>query len=154
MVIWVRQTHSLNDALPNYLAHNITKVRNKAFTEEDFVVLENTWGAEYYDKIIRRLPSELEVTKHTYSAFEDTKLDRYLKARGIKTLVYIGGLTNGCLGSTAIAGWDKGYYSIIPSDTTASNDLSLHKAFLKNHSLLFGLVPKSDEIIEIWRKKK
>jgi len=100
----------------------------------------------------KRLAGEDEVIKNTYAGFTNTKLDTYLKAKGIKTIMSIGCLTNVCVPSTAMQGWFQGYYSIIPSDASSTNDTSLHEATLKNHAIFFGYTPKCDEIIGIWKK--
>jgi ureidoacrylate peracid hydrolase len=151
-VIWIRLAHSLKDALPNYMARNIARKKGKPFTEKDFLAQEGSWGAGYYTKVIKRLPSEIEVIKHTFSAFENNKLETYLKASGIKTIICIGCVTNVCIQAIASAGWHKGYYTIIASDAVASNIPSLHEATLKNHRIYYGYTPKSSKIINIWQK--
>jgi ureidoacrylate peracid hydrolase len=109
-------------------------------------------GAEYYDKMTKRLEGEVEVIKHTYGAFTNTELENYLKAKGIKTIINIGCLTNVCVEYTAAQGWFAGYYSIMPSDAVGSTLPSLHEAILLNHKIFFGFTPKSDEIISIWKE--
>lgn len=153
MVIWIKLTHSLKDSLPNYMARNVGRKKGAPFKEEDLLAFEGSWGAEYYDKILKPLPGELEVTKHTLSAFENTDLETYLKAAGIKTIICIGIVTNVCVQATAWDGWHKGYYSIMPSDAVASSSLPLHKAFLMNHKIYYGFTPKGDELMAIWKKK-
>jgi ureidoacrylate peracid hydrolase len=152
MVVWVRQTHLFKDSLPNYLVSNVARVKDRPFAETDFLVQEGSWGAEYYDQMTKRLDSEIEVFKHIYGGFTNTPLDTYLKARGIKTILSIGTLSNVCVHSTALQGYFLGYYSIIPADAATSNDASLHQAVLKNFSTFFGLTPKNEEIIAIWKK--
>ncbi|MGA2990336.1 MAG: isochorismatase family cysteine hydrolase [Candidatus Korobacteraceae bacterium] len=152
MVVWIRQTHTFKDSLPNYVASNVARVKDRPFAETDFLVQGGSWGAEYYEKMTKRLDGELEVIKHTYGAFTNTPLDTYLRARGIKTILSIGTVTNVCVQSTAMQGWFLGYYSIIPADAVSTNDLSLHQATLKNHSIFFGYTPKNDDIIAIWKK--
>jgi ureidoacrylate peracid hydrolase len=152
LVVWVRQTHSFKDSLPNYLVSNIARVKDRPFAETDFLVQEGSWGAEYYDQMTKRLDGELEVIKHTYGGFTNTSLDTYLKAKGIKTILSIGTLSNVCVQSTALQGWFLGYYSIIPADAVSSNDLSLQQAALKNFSTFFGYTPKNEDIVAIWKK--
>jgi ureidoacrylate peracid hydrolase len=151
-VVWVRQTHSLKDSLPNYLVSNIARVKDRPFAETDFLVQEGSWGADYYDQMTKRLNNELEVIKHTYGGFTNTSLDTYLKAKGIKTILSIGTLSNVCVQSTALQGWFLGYYSVIPADSVSSNDASLHQAALKNFKTFFGFTPTNDEIVTIWKK--
>jgi ureidoacrylate peracid hydrolase len=102
--------------------------------------------------MVKRLPNEIEVIKHTYDGFTNTQLDTYLRAHAIKTIMSIGTVTNVCVGSTAMHGWFLGYYSIVPADAAASNDPPSGAAYLKNHSIFFGYTPKNEEIINVWRK--
>ena len=152
MVVWIRQTHSMRDALPNYLASNVARKKSGPFKEEDFLVQEGSWGAEYFDKMAKRLPGEIEVIKHTYGGFTNTELDTFLKAKGIQTIISIGCLTNVCVSSTAMQGWFQGYYSIISSNASSTNDSSLQEAILRNHGIFFGFTPKTEEIVSIWKK--
>jgi ureidoacrylate peracid hydrolase len=152
MVVWIRTTHSFKDALPNYVASNVAKARNRPFQESDFLVQEATSGAEYYHEMAARLDGEIEVIKNAYGAFTSTPLDTFLKARDIKTILSIGTLTNVCVQSTAMQGWFLGYYSLIPCDAVSSNDQSLHDAALKSYSIFFGHTPKSEDVIAIWSK--
>jgi ureidoacrylate peracid hydrolase len=151
MVIWVRQTHSFKDALPNYMVTNINKVKGREFTSNDFFVPEGTWGADYYDKVIDRLSEEPEVIKNNYGAFTDTKLSTYLQAKGIKTLIYTGIAFEVCVLSTIIEGWMHGYYCILPTDGVLYYNETLYKELVKNHGLYFGYTPASEEIIETWK---
>jgi ureidoacrylate peracid hydrolase len=152
MIVWIRQTHSMRDALPNYLASNFARKKSGQFKEDDFLVQEGSWGAEYFDKMAKRLPAEIEVIKHTYGGFTNTALDTFLKTKGIQSIISMGCLTNACVSSTAMQGWLQGYYSIIPSDASSSNDTSLHEATLKNHRIFYGYTPKTEEIVNIWKK--
>jgi ureidoacrylate peracid hydrolase len=152
MIVWIRTTHSFRDALPNYVVSNVARVKDRPFVETDFLVQEGSSGAEYYEKLTKRLDGELEVIKHTYGGFTNTSLDTYLKAKGIKTILNIGTLTNVCVQSTALQGWFLGYYSLIPGDAASSNDLTLHQAALKNYSTFFGLTPSNEDIVAVWKK--
>jgi len=46
MVIWITQTHSMMDLMPNYLATKIAKkkLKGKPFTESDLLVRPGSWG--------------------------------------------------------------------------------------------------------------
>ena len=151
MVVWIRQTHSFEDALPNYMVTNIRKVKDREFESKDFFVPEGTWGADYYDKVTKRLPEELEVIKNNYGAFTDTKLSTYLKAKGIKSLIYTGITFEVCVLSTIIEGWMHGYYCILPTDGVLYYNETLYEELVKNHGLYFGYTPKSEEIIGTWK---
>jgi ureidoacrylate peracid hydrolase len=151
-VIWVRQTHSLNDALPNFMVTNIRKIKGRAFKHEDFFVPEGaTWRTGYYHKLIKRLPEESEVIKTNYGSFTNTELETLLKAKGIKTIVYAGAAIDVCILSTIIEGWHRGYYCILPTDAVFYFNEILYKELIKNHRLYFGYTPTSDEIIRVWQ---
>jgi len=152
MVIWIRTTHSFKDALPNYVASNVARIKDRLFQESDFLVQEGTPGAEYFPGMTSRRIEEIEVIKNAYGAFTNTALDTYLKARGIQTILSIGTLTNVCVQSTAMQGWFLGYYSLIPGDAVSSNDQTLHDATLKSYSIFFGHTPKTADVVSIWNK--
>jgi ureidoacrylate peracid hydrolase len=152
MVIWIRQTHSFKDSLSSYLARGMARVKDRPLVEADLNVQEGSWGAEYYPQMTKRLEGEIEVIKHTYGGFTNTPLDTYLKARGIKTILNIGTLSNACVLSTAMQGYFLGYYSMLSADASSSNDPSLHQAAVDNFRGFFGYTPKNEEIIAIWKK--
>lgn len=152
MVIWITTTHSLKDAMPNYVASNVARKKGKAFTENDFVIRENSWGAQYYDKVIKPLPNEISVRKYTYGGFSNTNLDLYLKVAEKQTILCTGYATNVCGLSTAIEGWHKGYNTILVSDCLETDDPFQQEATLKNWQNFFGFVATSGEIINTWKK--
>ena len=152
MIMWVNTTHSLRDALPNYIVGNVARVSGRPLKESDFIVQEGSWGAEYYSGMTQRCESDFECIKHTYCGFTNTKLDTYLKAKEIKTIVNIGATTNVCVRSTAMQGFFLGYYSVILSDAAASNDAFLHEATIRNFSTFIGYTAKSEEVIAIWKR--
>jgi ureidoacrylate peracid hydrolase len=154
MIIWIRQTHSLRDVLPNYVTHNIAKIEGRPFKEEDFLVQEGSWGAELYEKMIAPLTGEIEVIKNAYGAFTNTNIETYLKARGIRTLIYIGCALDVCVLCTAIQGWHSGYYSIIPPDCILYFDESFARGILEYHRKFYGYTPESRAMIDIWKGGK
>jgi len=151
MVIWIRTTHTLRDAMPNYLAHTIARKADTVLRDEDLICRPNHWGSEYYEKMIKPLPSEIEVIKNMYGAFQDTKLDVYLRVQNRETIICTGTSTNVCILSTALQGIHKGYYAILVTDCTSSHDPSVDEVILKNHEIFFGHIATSDEIINCWR---
>lgn len=152
MVIWITQSHTLRDAMPNYIAKNVATQKGKPFTENDFMVRENSWGAESYDKVIKPLPGELSVRKYTYGGFTNTNLDMYLRAAGKKTIICTGTATNVCVLSTALEGWHKGYYTILVSDCCETNEQIQQEATLNNWQVAFGFVARSSEITSLWKQ--
>lgn len=152
MVVWIRTTHTLKDALPNYLAYHIVIRTGKQIKDEDLICRPNHWSSEYYEKLIKREPGETEVTKHWYGAFQDTSLDLLLKASDKKTIICTGTTSDVCVANTALQGLHKGYYTLIVSDCTSTTDPAIHDTILKIHKTYYGHVPTSEEIIGAWKK--
>jgi ureidoacrylate peracid hydrolase len=102
--------------------------------------------------MIKPIPGEMEVIKNCYSAFQDTKLDLYLKVQNKKTIICTGTATNVCVLCTSLQGFHKGYYTVFVMDCTSSSDPSIHEAVLKNHRSFFGHIATSGEIIACWER--
>jgi nicotinamidase-related amidase len=135
----------MKGARPNYVARNVASVtaKGRKFTEADFIVREGSWGTEHYETMIRWLPSETEIIKHTHGSFEHMRLETFLKANGIKMIPCIGTATNVCVGINEIMGWLKGYYSIIPTDGAVTTSQADHDAFLKTINSSTALLPRA-----------
>ena len=99
------------------------------------------------------MEDELVIHKHRYSAFKGTDLDMTLRARNIKTVITTGVSTNVCVESTLRDAFETGYYVCIPSDATASWDMSLHDSTLQTVTHRFGLVTNTDEIESLWTRR-
>ena len=124
--------------------------RRRSTYSSDVLCIADTEGAEFIDELAPA-PDELIIHKHRYSAFKGTDLDMTLRARGIKTVTTTGVSTNVCVESTLRDAFETGYYVCIPSDATASWDMSLHAATLQTVTHRFGLVTTTDEIESLWR---
>ena len=116
----------------------------------DLVCCEGgTCGWDFY--AVEPLADELIVEKHTYSAFYGTELDGVLRFNGIRTLVMTGVATNVCVESTLRDGYFNGYYTVMPVDCVGSYAPDLHESSLKNVRNLFGDVPHSQEVMDVWQ---
>ena len=108
------------------------------------------WGWDFFG--VAPLVGEVVVEKHSYSAFYGTELDGILRYNGIRTIVVTGVATNVCVESTLRDGYFNGYYTVMPEDCVGSYAPDLHEASLKNVRNLFGDVPISTHVIEIWNQ--
>jgi nicotinamidase-related amidase len=151
-IFWLRSTHTLKDALPNYLAYHIVIRSGKQVKDEDLICRPNHWSSEYYDKLIKPAPGEMEVIKHWYSGFQDTRLDLLLRAADRKTIICTGTTSDVCVANTANHGLHLGYYPIFVSDCTATTDQTVHDTILKIHKTYYGYVLPSSELINFWKK--
>ncbi|MFC1955868.1 cysteine hydrolase family protein [Chloroflexota bacterium] len=115
-----------------------------------FYPISGTWGAEFYK--VQPQKDDIIVQKHRYSAFANTELDLILRSKSIQTLILTGVATNGCVNSTAHDGFFLDYYIVVPENCNASYSEELRKGELWIIDRIYGVVPKSEDIITIWRQ--
>lgn len=114
------------------------------------LVMEGTWGAEFYDPI-RPLPGEREIVKRRHSGFNRTPLDLLLRSQGIKTVVLGGVASNVCVEATAREAADNDYYVVFLEDGSASAKASLHEDALYTIRTYIGEVATCAQVIEEWK---
>jgi len=93
--------------------------------------LKGTWGHDLIDEMPVRPDEDLIIEKRRLSSFIGTDLDLILSARGIKTVVIAGVVTQGCVECTVrdAAGYD--YYVAVAMDCIASTDPRAHETSLR-----------------------
>jgi ureidoacrylate peracid hydrolase len=86
-------------------------------------------------------PGDIVLPKTRYSAFFNSALDSTLRARGIRTIVFVGIATNVCVESTLRDGFFLEYFGIVLEDAThrAGPDF-VQKAAIYNVETFFGWV--------------
>jgi nicotinamidase-related amidase len=110
------------------------------------LVLDGTVEAELMPEI-RRLAGQNEVVeKNTYSAFENTGLQERLVEMGVKEVIVTGVMTNLCCETTAREAFVKGFRVFFSTDATATLDLELHEATLKNLAYGFAYLVDCDRL--------
>ena len=70
---------------------------------------------------------DLVITKNSYDAFTNPKLDRFLKKRKIKYIIVAGVFGDGCVHSTIQGGFSKGYNFIILKDLIETTDVKIRQ---------------------------
>jgi nicotinamidase-related amidase len=78
-----------------------------------------TWDTEVIDPIAPEA-NDLVLIKTGSSSFHTSPLDRYLRNLGVRTVLYTGVITNGCVMASAISGFDLGYRGMVVADCTAT----------------------------------
>ena len=63
-------------------------------------------------------PGDITLHKTRYSAFFNSQLDSVLRARGIRTIVFVGIATNVCVESTLRDGFHLEYFGVMVEDAT------------------------------------
>ncbi|MBI2881651.1 MAG: cysteine hydrolase [Candidatus Tectomicrobia bacterium] len=116
------------------------------------VCAPDSWAGDFYR--VRPTEKDVIVTKHRFSAFQDTDLDLILRSRGIRTLIMTGIATNVCVESTTRDGFFRDYYIVFTSDCTATYSKEDHEATLRNIRRYFGQVVTADEVTACWSRAK
>ena len=127
------------------------KRRGSTVSAPDLCIAESE-GAKFVDELAP-IAGELEIRKHRYSAFTSTNLDLLLRAHDVRTIIVTGVSTNVCVETTFRAGFELGYAVVVPPESCASWDQSLHEAALANVRHRFGLTPSVDDILSIWESQ-
>ena len=128
--------------------------------DKDGGMLGKWWGGliEYGSpewKLMWKLnPAETEpiIDKNRYSAFFKTDLDDRLRSLGIEDLIICGVMTNCCCETTARDAFVHDYRVFFVADATATANLELHIASLKNLAFGFAHVIDTEQICRYFRK--
>lgn len=96
-------------------------------------------GAEVIDAV-EPDDGDLVVAHHRVSCFHGTALDVVLRGAGVDTIVLAGVATNLAVESTARAGSDLGYRTLIAADACSTTTRTAHEASLESLSMLAQIV--------------
>jgi len=119
--------------------------------EGDFLI-EGTWNSDIVSELAPQ-PGDLMVSKRRYSGFYETDLDDLLRARGIRSLIFVGWTTSVCVESTLRDASFRDYACVILDDCTAetigrSQVRTNHEASLYVIQAQFGWVAESAALLE------
>ena len=94
------------------------------------------------------------VTKNTYGAFSNPKLNSYLKKKGVKQAIITGVFGDGCVESTIREGFSKGHNFIIMKDLIETTDAPVRQQIqklLKEYTwpVMFGRTINTKEFFKI-----
>lgn len=107
-------------------------------------------GAEIVPEIAPR-PGDIVVPKCRSTAFFGTNLDTILRCNGIKSVICVGFVTEGCLESTARDAMFHDYYTVVLEDCVGTFEQKLHDAALTVLRVRVDVVP-SAEVLAIWSR--
>jgi nicotinamidase-related amidase len=91
---------------------------------------------------------ELVVRKHYYDGFNGTVLDGALRARGIRTLVVTGTMTDICVLGTVIGGFNREYRLIVVEDAVATLWPEIQRAALDIIGRAYARVRSAKEVAD------
>ena len=106
-----------------------------------------SWGAELCRLVPQ--PGDAVIEKHRFSAFVGTRLEMFLHANDVRTVVLCGVSTNVCVDTTCRHGLMLDYHMVACSDACGAWSAAAHENALDNMSRFFATVAASDEIIPL-----
>ena len=117
------------------------------------ICLTGTAGVEFYGGIgPQNAPNEVLVTKHRYSAFWGSSIDRVLRTNGIRTVVLTGIATEVCVESTARDAFFRDYQVVVLEDCVGCYSEDRQKAALVVIARSFGVVTSSADVAAVWQR--
>ncbi len=115
--------------------------------------IKGTWGHEIVADLPYRPDEDLVVEKRRVSCFVGTDLDLVLRARGIKTLVIAGVVTQTCVETTVRDALCYDYYVAVAEDCVASTSAAAHEASVQNMATFLrydDAITTADRLCGIW----
>jgi ureidoacrylate peracid hydrolase len=113
------------------------------------LVMEGTWGADYYSPI-RPHAGDHEIVKRRHSGFVATSLDLLLRSMGIKSVVLGGVASNVCVEATARDAADYDYYVVVLDDASGAVRRELHEASMYTIRTYIGRVASAAQVAGAW----
>jgi ureidoacrylate peracid hydrolase len=104
-------------ASPNWHKSNALKTMRARPELAGKLLARGTWDYDLVEAL-KPQPNDLRVHKPRYSAFFNSQLDSVLRARGIKTLIFVGIASNVCVESTLRDGFHLEYFGVMLEDAT------------------------------------
>jgi|AP82_1055514.scaffolds.fasta_scaffold01932_5 nicotinamidase-related amidase len=98
------------------------------------------------DNRIRPRPDEYVALKKYASAFFNTDIDAYLKARSVDTIIMTGCTTSGCIRASAIDSMQYGYLTVVVEEGVGDRAQGPHDANLFDIDAKYGDVVSVDEV--------
>ena len=102
-------------------------------------------GVEYVDGLEPR-PDEYEVRKQRYDAFHNTRLDSYLRAEDVETVLACGFTSNVCVEGTARGAHERGYNVVVLEDCCNAYTEADHRSAMRNIDLVLGTTATLEEL--------
>ena len=149
MVVYLQDTllpKRLSDSAPyfeKYMKYMDTDDPEKVRDEAVF----GTWGWEIHDEV-KPLFGEAQIVKYRSDGFIGTGLDLILRSNYIKSVIFTGVMTGGCVASTVRSGGNN-YFVAIPEDCCWESNTKRHNEALERFRRRYN-VYTSDQITQKW----
>ncbi|OMO60099.1 Isochorismatase-like protein [Corchorus capsularis] len=102
------------------------------------LIFDGTYESKLIHEIVPLTKAGEVVEKNTYSAFQNTRLKEMLVEKGVEEVIIAGVMTNLCCETTARDAYVKGFRVFFSTDATATCNMELHEATLKNMAYGFA----------------
>lgn len=102
---------------PNWHKSNALKTMRARPDLAGQLLARGGWDYELVDALAPQ-PGDIRLHKTRYSAFFNSQLDSVLRARGIRTLIFVGIASNVCVESTLRDAFHLEYFSVMLDDAT------------------------------------
>lgn len=102
---------------PNWHKSNALKTMRKRPELAGKLLARGGWDYDLVDAL-KPQDGDIVLGKTRYSAFFNSQLDSVLRARGIRTIVFVGIATNVCVESTLRDGFHLEYFGVMLEDAT------------------------------------
>jgi nicotinamidase-related amidase len=126
--------------------------REREVTSFAHLPAKRTFGRGTFEHQVRSdlapQAGELVLNKTGLSGFTSTGLDQALRGLELKTLVFCGVTTNGCVETTCRDAADRGYWTIIAEDACTSLSPYYHQAALLSASLFLTFVTSAADVTQ------
>jgi nicotinamidase-related amidase len=131
---------------------------NELYTDSEVTYYSDDrsgFSEEFYK--IRPKNGDTIITKNTYDAFSQTKLEEILKKKGIQYLIITGVFTGGCVLATVVVGFSLGFNFVMLKDLIEATDSEENQRLsndIKNRIFpyLYGKTITSKELLDSWGK--
>jgi ureidoacrylate peracid hydrolase len=134
------------EASPNWHKSNPLKLMRNRPELSGRILTHDTWDYEFVDEM-KPGPDDIVVPKARYSGFCGTALDSILRARNIRTLLFVGIATNVCVESTIREAYHREFFCVLVSDaTTQSGPAFIQEATVYNVERFLGWVTTTSDI--------
>lgn len=135
----------------------------KEFLTDNLIELYKDPNCEYYSKdktgysekfyLLKPKTSDYILEKNTYDAFTNKQLELILKKLNAKQIIITGVFADGCVNSTIINGFSKGYNFIILEDLVETTDKKerqkIKNLLIKNTwRYMYGKIETSDSLLK------
>lgn len=145
-VFYIVVEHGQEVDLPPYQA----RYERRGMTPDDTICHAGTWGAQLYEGLVPPDKGESRLVKHGYDAFQNPDLEAALRKSGIRTVIVTGVVTELCVRATVASAFERGFFSVVPRECTASTEPEPAHAAIESVERWYGEVVSLDEVTRFW----